>query len=66
MGPNETENGLILRYKEDKDQFFNYFVNVTKRFEGAVIHDYEGWYQDLYCEKPESNSSYYYGTPKDC
>ena len=66
LGPNITNDSLILRSNEDKDEFFKYFINVSKNYIGATIHHYEVWYEDLYCETPNSNSSYYFGAPKAC
>ena len=66
LDPAKTNEGLILRYNDDKDKFFNYFVNVSKRYDGATINQYLDWYQDLYCERPHRFFSYYFGTPKDC
>lgn len=64
--PKIVDEGLYLRYKEDKDKFFNYFVNVSKQFDGVTMHQYQVWYQDLYCEEPLKESTYYFGTPKEC
>ena len=52
--------------EENQDYFFNYFVNISKKFDGATIHQYEAWYKDLYCDKVTSESSYYFGEPKKC
>ena len=54
------------RYKEDNKTFFNYFTDVSDKFDGVVIHHYTTWYQGLYCEIPEEKSIYYYGEPKVC
>ena len=54
------------RYLEDKDNFFNYFANVSKKFDGVTIHHYTVWYKDLYCDKVTKDSNYYFGEPKTC
>jgi hypothetical protein len=64
LDPAADDDSTYQRYKEDQDNFFNYFVNVSKKFDGVTIHHYTSWYQDLYCEKADSN--YYFGKPKKC
>ena len=54
------------RYLEDNNAFFNYFVNVSKRFDGVTIHHYTTWHEDLYCKNPKDNPEYYFGEPKKC
>lgn len=54
------------RYLEDNKKFFNYFKDVSKKFGGVTIHHYTTWYQVLYCEYPEEQSEYFYGSPKKC
>lgn len=66
LDPKITEEGLHPRYKEDKDKFFNYLNDVSKRFDGVTIHQYQVWYKDLYCDDPKKVTSYYFGTPKEC
>lgn len=66
LDPKITKEGLYPRYQEDKDKFFKYFVNVSKQFDGATIHQYEAWYNDLYCKAPKKDSFYYYGNPEQC
>lgn len=64
LNPEANEDSTYQRYKDDKDNFFNYFVNVSTKFDGVTIHHYTSWYEDLYCDK--SDSTYYFGNPKDC
>jgi hypothetical protein len=66
LNPAAGGDSTFSRYKEDQDYFFNYFVNISKKFDGATIHQYEVWYKDLYCDKVTSESSYYFGEPKKC
>ena len=54
------------RYLENNHTFFNYFVNVSKRFDGATIHHYTTWHEDLYCKNPKDKLEYYFGEPKKC
>ena len=66
LDPAANADSTYDRYKEDNDKFFEYFVNVSKRFKGVTIHHYTSWCEDLYCEKVEKYSEYYFGTPKNC
>ena len=61
------ENYSIYQsYLENHTEFFNYFVNISKRFDGVTIHHYTTWYEDLYCKNPKNNPEYFFGEPKEC
>ena len=66
LDPKANDDSTYYRYEEDQNTFFNYFVSVSKRFDGATIHQYTAWYKDLYCDEVKKDSSYYFGGPKKC
>ena len=57
---------LHQRYVEDKDKFFNFVYNMSKKYNGITIHYYERWYQSLYCHWPSIRRPYDGGEPKEC
>ena len=66
LDPNIKNDGIYAEYKKDTNKFFRYVNEVSKKFDGITIHQYEKWYLDLYCEKPTKDSKYYFGEPKSC
>lgn len=66
LEPSFEKYSTYARYKEDKKTFFEYLQKVSKRFNGVTIHQYEHWYQDLYCDKAKKDSEYFFGNPKEC
>ena len=57
---------LHKRYVEDKDKFFNFVYDMSKKYNGITIHYYEEWYQTLYCTWPKTSIPYDGGEPKEC
>ena len=66
LNPDITDDGIYVKYEEDRDTFFKWVYDVSKRFDGINIHFYQVWAKDLYCEELEYNTPYYFGEPKDC
>ena len=60
------DDTLHQRYLEDKDKFFNFVYNMSKKYNGITIHYYEVWYETLYCIWPTINKPYDGGEPKNC
>ena len=60
------DDTLHQRYLEDKDKFFNFVYNMSKKYNGITIHYYEVWYETLYCIWPTINKQYDGGEPKNC
>lgn len=60
------EDSIYYKYIEDHNNFFDYFVNISQKFDGVTIHHYTSWYKDLYCDSVEKDSIYYFGEPKQC
>ena len=59
-------DSLHPRYVEDKDKFFNFVYDMSKKYDGITIHHFKKWYETLYCTKPKSSIPYDGGEPKDC
>ena len=61
-----SEDTLHQRYIEDKDKFFNFIYDMSKKYKGITIHYFEEWYETLYCNWPNVNIPYDGGEPKNC
>ena len=61
-----TEDTLHQRYIEDKNKFFDFVYDMSKKYNGITIHYFEEWYETLYCTWPKSNIPYDGGEPKNC
>ena len=66
LDPSITNDGIYAKYKEDHDTFFNFLNQVSERFDGITIHQYQVWAKDLYCEEQKKYTEYYFGEPKEC
>ena len=66
LDPLITDDGIYAKYKEDHDTFFNYVNEVSKKFDGITIHQYQAWAKDLYCVEQKKDTEYYFGEPKKC
>jgi len=60
------DDTLHERYVEDKDKFFNFVYDMSKKYNGITIHYFEKWYETLYCTWPKANIPYDGGEPKEC
>ena len=60
------DDTLHQRFLEDKDKFFNFVYDSSKKYGGITIHYYETWYKTLYCVWPTINTPYDGGQPKNC
>ena len=60
------DDTLHKRYVEDKDKFFNFVYDMSKKYNGITIHYFEKWYETLYCTWPKANIPYDGGEPKEC
>ena len=60
------DDTLHQRFLEDKDKFFNFVYDSSKKYGGITIHYYETWYKTLYCVWPDINTPYDGGQPKNC
>ena len=61
-----VDDTMYQRYLENKDTFFNFIYDMSKKYKGITIHYYETWYQNLYCVWPDINKPYDGGEPKNC
>ena len=57
---------LNKRYLEDKDKFFEFVYESSKKYGGITIHYFEAWYETLYCVWPNYRYAYDGGQPKSC
>ena len=57
---------LNKRYLEDKDTFFEFIYESSKKYGGITIHYFEAWYETLYCNWPDFDIPYNGGYPEDC
>ena len=60
------DDTLHQRFLEDKDKFFNFVYDSSKKYGGITIHYYETWYKTLYCNWPDVNIPYDGGQPQNC
>ena len=66
LNPDVTDAGIYAKYKEDHDTFFKYVNEVSQKFDGITIHQYQAWAKDLYCVEQKKDTEYYFGEPKKC
>ena len=66
LDPAIVTEGIAGEFKKNNTKFFEFLEKVSNRFDGVTIHNYRSWNLDLYCVKPTSDGTYYFGEPKNC